>query len=90
MYEDRTLICKDCGQEFIFTAGEQEFFAEKGFTNDPQRCKDCRIKRKNASKGEREFFETTCSNCGGIARVPFKPRDDRPVLCSECYAKSKE
>jgi CxxC-x17-CxxC domain-containing protein len=90
MYEDRTLICKDCGQEFVFTAGEQEFFAEKGFTNDPQRCKDCRIKRKNASKGEREFFETTCSNCGGIARVPFKPRDDRPVLCSECYAKSKE
>ncbi len=90
MYEDRTLICKDCGQEFVFTAGEQEFFAEKGFSNDPQRCKDCRIKRKNASKGEREFFETTCSNCGGVARVPFKPRDDRPVLCSECYAKSKE
>lgn len=90
MYEDKTLICKDCGREFIFTTGEQEFYAEKGFVNEPQRCKECRTARKQAAKGEREYFETTCSQCGGIARVPFKPRDDRAVLCSECFAKSKQ
>ena len=89
MYEDKTLTCKECGNEFVFTAGEQEFFAEKGFVNEPQRCKDCRVARKQAAKGEREFFVTTCSQCGGEAKVPFKPRDDRAVLCSDCYAKSK-
>ena len=89
MYEDKTLTCKECGNEFTFTAGEQEFFAEKGFVNEPQRGKDCRVARKNAAKGEREFFVTTCSQCGGEAKVPFKPRDDRAVLCSECFAKSR-
>ncbi len=89
MYEDKTLTCKECGNEFVFTAGEQEFYAEKGFVNEPQRCKECRNARKQASKGEREFFVTTCSECGGEAKVPFKPRDDRAVLCSDCYAKSK-
>lgn len=90
MYEDRTLICKECGEEFIFTAGEQEFYAEKGFENLPQRCKVCRDQRKSAQRGEREIFVTTCSECGGEAKVPFKPRDDREVLCSECFAKRKE
>ncbi|MBQ2758383.1 MAG: zinc-ribbon domain containing protein [Clostridia bacterium] len=89
MYEDKTLTCKECGNEFVFTAGEQEFYAEKGFVNEPQRCKECRNARKQAAKGEREFFVTTCSECGGEAKVPFKPRDDRAVLCSDCYAKSK-
>ncbi|MBQ3086176.1 MAG: zinc-ribbon domain containing protein [Clostridia bacterium] len=89
MFEDKTLICKECGNEFVFTAGEQEFYAEKGFENEPQRCKECRAARKQAPKTERQFFETTCSACGGVARVPFKPRDDRDVLCSDCYAKSK-
>ena len=50
MYEDKTLVCKECGNEFVFTAGEQEFYAEKGFTNEPQRCKACRQARKNAAK----------------------------------------
>ena len=54
MYEDKTLICKECGKEFVFTAGEQEFYASKGFVNEPQRCKACRDARKNAAKGERE------------------------------------
>ena len=45
MYEDKTLTCKECGNEFIFSAGEQEFYAEKGFVNEPQRCKECRIAR---------------------------------------------
>ena len=89
MYEDKTLICKECGNEFIFTAGEQEFYAERGFTNEPQRCKPCRDARKNQgkpAKPAKEMFTTTCANCGKEARVPFRPREDRPVLCSECFA----
>lgn len=90
MYQDETLICKECGKEFVFTAGEQEFYAEKGFQNKPQRCKDCRQKRKNADKPQREYFTATCAVCGGEAKVPFKPKNDRPILCSECFAKQKE
>ena len=45
--EDKTIVCKDCGCEFIFTAGEQEFYKEKGFENDPVRCTECRIAKKN-------------------------------------------
>ena len=89
MYEDKTLTCKDCGEEFVFTAGEQAFYAEKGFQNEPQRCKACRDKKKNAGKPQRELFETTCANCGNVARVPFQPSTDRPVLCSECFAASR-
>ncbi len=90
MYSDKVLVCKDCGQEFTFTAGEQEFYAEKGFTNEPQRCKACRSTRKNA-RGEaangapRQMFETVCSECGNPCKVPFEPHDDRPVYCSDCF-----
>ena len=66
MYEDKTLVCKECGNEFVFTAGEQEFYAEKGFTNEPQRCKACRQARKNAAKTEREFFETVCADAAEL------------------------
>lgn len=90
MYEDKELVCKDCGQTFVFTAGEQEFYAEKGFQNEPQRCKECRAARKAAIKGVREYFVTTCAKCGGEAKVPFQPREDKPVYCSECFAKMKE
>ena len=61
MYEDKTLKCKDCGQEFVFTAGEQAFYAERGFQNEPQRCKACRDARKNSTHGPREFFTATCA-----------------------------
>ena len=90
MYEDKTLICKECGQEFVFTAGEQEFYAEKGFQNEPQRCKECRTARKSARRANREYFTATCAACGAEAKVPFQPREDRPVYCSECFAKQKE
>ena len=82
MYEDKTLKCKDCGQEFVFTAGEQAFYAERGFQNEPQRCKACRDARKNSTRGP-------CANCGGEAKVPFEPKSDRPVYCSECFAKMR-
>ena len=90
MYEDKTLVCKDCGNEFVFTAGEQEFYAEKGFQNEPQRCKACRDARKAASKSQREMVTTTCAQCGQEAKVPFQPTSDRPVYCSECFAAMKQ
>ena len=90
MFEDKTLVCKDCGEEFVFTAREQEFYESNGFVNEPQRCKPCRDKRKNAGRAPRELHEAVCAACGGVAKVPFIPRDDRPVYCSECFAKMKE
>lgn len=89
MYQDKTLVCKDCGEEFLFTAGEQQFYAEHGFQNEPQRCKSCRDKRKNAARPQREFFMATCSACGGEAKLPFQPSNDRPVYCSDCFAKMR-
>ena len=90
MYEDKTLICKDCGNEFIFSAGEQEFFAKKGLTNEPKKCKACRDARKANGKAPRELFTTVCANCGGEAKVPFQPSEDRPVYCSACFSAMKE
>ena len=90
MYEDKTLICKDCGAEFIFSAGEQEFYAEKGFVNEPQRCKECRAAHKNAIRANREMHTTVCADCGGVATIPFKPMEGKVYYCSECFAKRKE
>ena len=89
MFQDKTIVCKDCGQEFTFTASEQEFFAEKGFENEPQRCKPCRIARKgNSNRGSsRPMFEATCASCGKTCQVPFEPRSGRPVYCSDCFRK---
>ena len=90
-YTDETLICRDCGQEFVFTSGEQEFFASRGLQNKPSRCPECRAAAK-AARGEqvkprREMFEATCGECGQPARVPFEPRLDKPVYCSSCFDK---
>lgn len=90
MFEDKTLICQECGKEFIWTAGEQEFYAEKGFTNEPRRCKECRNKRKSSGKPQREMYDAICASCGKPCKVPFKPTEDRPVYCSECFAKMRE
>ena len=90
MYNDETLVCKDCGQEFIFTAREQEFYAETGFENKPLRCKACRDKRKaerGEGKPERQMYEAVCATCGNTCQVPFQPREDRPVYCNDCYKK---
>lgn len=90
MYEDKTLVCKDCGNEFIFTAGEQEFYAEKGFINEPQRCKACRDAKKAAARAPREMHDAVCAECGASCKVPFIPKDDRPVYCSECFARRQQ
>ena len=94
-YTDRTLTCQDCGQSFTFSADDQEFFATKGYT-EPKRCPSCRQARKaerggggGRSYGPRELFPVTCSNCGKDTEVPFRPRGDRPVYCSECFAQQR-
>ena len=88
--EDKTLKCKECGGDFIFTVGEQEFYAERGFMNEPQRCIGCRDNRKNASRAPREFHTAVCAECGGEAKIPFEPKTDRPVYCSDCFARMRE
>ncbi len=91
MYQDEKIVCRDCGQEFIFSAGEQEFYATKGFANKPARCPDCRKAFKaqrngdNAGRSERKLFDTVCADCGAETKVPFKPNGTRPVYCSKCY-----
>ncbi|MDD3114997.1 MAG: zinc-ribbon domain containing protein [Anaerovibrio sp.] len=88
-FVDETLVCKDCGQDFIFSAGEQEFYAEKGFENKPVRCRDCRDKRRRGRDGgekeQRQMFTVTCAACGKETEVPFEPKNDRPVYCRDCF-----
>ena len=98
MYTDKTLTCRECGASFMFTTGEQEFFASKGFTNEPSRCPECRAARSRGrdsggysggggyERREREMFPAVCAQCGKDTQVPFQPRTDRPVYCSDCYA----
>ena len=102
-YTDQTLTCRDCGKSFAFTAGEQEFFASRGLTNTPGRCPECRAARKanggfsgsqGGSRGyedraPREMHEARCDSCGGVARVPFVPRGDKPVYCSDCFQQQR-
>jgi CxxC-x17-CxxC domain-containing protein len=90
VYLDRVLNCIDCGSEFVFTAGEQEFFADKGFKNDPKHCKPCKAKLRNEGNIRRQESKTTCSECGKETTVPFKPVRGKPVLCHSCFKKSKE
>jgi CxxC-x17-CxxC domain-containing protein len=96
-FVDRLLTCVDCGGEFIFTAGEQLFFLDKQFKNDPKRCKPCKSRRSAASTGaspgsgpaaagiSRTETRTECSECGISTTVPFKPTQGRPVLCRQCF-----
>ena len=82
---DTQIVCRDCDQEFTFTAGEAEFYAEKDLST-PQRCKDCRAKKK-AQFGQREMHEAVCAECNADCTVPFKPNGQKPVLCRECFQK---
>ncbi len=96
-YTDKTLVCVDCGAEFIFSADDQQYHADRGFLNEPRRCRSCRAVRRAQRNGEdisvgsygggqrRELFTATCSACGKEARGPFQPRGDKPVYCSECF-----
>ncbi len=100
-FTEKTLVCADCGQEFTFSADDQEFYSTRGF-NDPKRCRSCRTQRRNGREGEmgsgggdggfsrgprveREMFDVVCSSCGQQTKVPFQPRGDRPVYCRDCF-----
>jgi CxxC-x17-CxxC domain-containing protein len=103
--EDKSITCVDCGQEFLFTAGEQAFYRERGLTNEPTRCKSCREKRKanrggdkgmsggmgggSYGRSERTMYPATCSSCGRETEVPFMPTSGRPVLCRDCFNAAK-
>ena len=86
-FEDRSLSCRECGNAFVWSAGEQEFYQQKGLLHEPQRCPDCRKKAKaeRAAARSANMHDVVCSNCGKQAQVPFEPRTDRPVYCSECF-----
>jgi len=86
-FTDRTMVCQDCGAEFVFTVGEQEFYSEKGFKNEPKRCNDCRKSRKAERRSARpkKTFTVVCEACGVETQVPFEPKDGRPVYCRACF-----
>ncbi len=103
-YQDKQITCSDCGVAFTFTAGEQESFASRGYTNEPKRCPNCRAARKQNTSGSsygsgnygnrsyssapRQMYPAKCATCGKDCEVPFEPRGDRPVYCSDCYRKT--
>jgi CxxC-x17-CxxC domain-containing protein len=91
-FQDKTIQCAGCGTSFTFTAKEQEFFATKGYTNEPKRCPTCREARRtdgDGNRGPRKMTAAICAECGQATEVPFEPREDRPVYCVTCYAKNK-
>ena len=98
-YQDKTLTCQDCGQSFTFSADDQAYHAEKGYTNEPKRCPSCRQARRSERGSDsgyggggygssgREMYPAVCAQCGKQTQVPFQPRGDRPVYCSDCFSK---
>ncbi len=92
--QDKTLTCKDCGKQFVWTAGEQQFYQDKGFTNPPSRCPEDRKLKKmqgnDSMGGARQDYPITCSNCGKQDTVPFAPRGDKPVLCRDCFKAQRQ
>ncbi|MBF8266959.1 MAG: zinc-binding protein [Dehalococcoidia bacterium] len=90
---DKTLVCRECGAEFIFTEGEQEFYQKRGLLNEPGRCPECRSARRRvggSSEGRaRPMYTVICASCGKEAEVPFQPRLGRPVYCNECFASER-
>ncbi|MEE8346425.1 MAG: CxxC-x17-CxxC domain-containing protein [Dehalococcoidia bacterium] len=103
-YEDRNLTCVECNSEFAFSADDQDFHAQRGY-QDPKRCPSCRQARRGGGGGgyggggggggggygggSRQMYDATCASCGSACQVPFLPRQDRPVYCSDCFSKEK-
>ncbi|MBI2832266.1 MAG: zinc-ribbon domain containing protein [Chloroflexi bacterium] len=93
---DKMLVCRDCGSEFAFTTGEQEFYSSRGLLNEPKRCPECRATRRREQQqkgggfGSRQSFSATCAECGVETTVPFEPTEGRPVYCRECYNKVRQ
>jgi CxxC-x17-CxxC domain-containing protein len=90
---DKVLKCTDCGNDFVFTAGEQLFFRQQQFRNDPKRCKSCKAKRGPSPSGSvaaRPETRAVCSQCGTETTVPFLPTQGRPVLCRHCFQAKRD
>ncbi|MBI1745980.1 MAG: zinc-ribbon domain containing protein [Acidobacteria bacterium] len=94
MLQNKDLTCADCGSTFAFTVEDQQFYQDKGFTNEPKRCKDCRAKRRRGGGGgsrsgrPKRMFPATCAVCGQPTEVPFKPTAGRPIKCRPCMNSS--
>jgi len=95
-FEDRTLSCQDCSAEFTFSADDQQYHADKGYTNEPKRCPNCRAARKGergggggggGGYGQREMHPAVCAECGKETEVPFLPSGERPVYCRDCFSR---
>jgi len=92
-FQDKVLKCIDCGAEFVFTAGEQLFFHDKQFRNEPKRCRSCKAKRGSSPRpsfgggqnSSRSETRAICSQCGRETTIPFKPTQGRPVFCRDCF-----
>jgi hypothetical protein len=86
-FQDQTLTCRDCGKPFTFTARDQQFYAEKGFTNVPTRCKDCRLNKKKVAeqKATQTLFKITCKKCGKVGEMATEPRKPDDVMCASCF-----
>lgn len=97
---DKTITCKECKVNFVFTEREQDFYREKGFQNEPQKCPECRAAQKlrmkangggrgNNARPQREMFDAICAECGKKTQVPFKPNGQKPVYCKDCFQPSR-
>jgi len=84
--EDKVLVCKDCNKKFLWTAGEQKFFIDKGLRNIPKRCKICTSDYKDKIREKHPAWWVKCQTCGQKAEVPFEPKTD-DVFCEECFNK---
>ncbi len=99
-YEDRNLTCVECDSEFVFSADDQQFHAEREY-QDPKRCPSCRQAKRAGGGGyggggggyggggSRQMYDAVCADCGNACQVPFQPTQDRPVYCSDCFSKHK-
>ncbi len=101
MFQDRNIACVECGQEFVFSADDQQYHSERGYS-DPKRCPSCRSARRAQGGGggyggggggfrsDRPMFTTTCAQCGQEAQVPLQPSGDRPVYCNSCFSQQRQ
>ena len=98
--QDRPLVCVDCGGTFIWTMGEQLFYADKGLTFPPKRCPACQAQKNlrlssptwsNAQPDSSAFpeVEVECADCGVLTTVPFHPTQGRPVYCRACFERHR-
>lgn len=97
---DRVIKCVDCGEDFVWTAGEQTFFHDKGLKNEPKRCKHCKQAKNERlaaitaaqAAGMRQRIEVSvrCAQCGQQTTVPFYPSQGRPVFCRSCFLAQRE